>query len=400
VYARDNEYQEWGGLDVSSNECRGKEQSPIELWRNSKCKEWHQVRTRRGDFDFRKIDFEIHPNALRAEMPREYTKKWTETKKKKKGNETIYYEVEYEKTYYPPMADFPYDWPIQNAKHFEIKIPSEHRLYRKQYPGELTIAHVRSSGSIIILSIMLDDSNDIKNRPLQAFLDEWEEEWEDMHDDCNRRRRLREKYNVTDTYYTNSTKIKSRRRLRPHKTSEELMEIFGLNSEDEIKRPSGMSSTTQYTNIFKNNHTIQTKQQNLFRLDKNNPKQMMMMDKIGDSADWALYKMLPTVWFFGYEGSLTVPPCSEIVHWRVLEKPMDISHDQLKLIQKMLLNQYDEDCEPIHISNYGRLNRPIQRIKGKRKVWHCTEEDFEPDDWDKWEGLEPQFFYEREVLDY
>jgi len=60
----------------------------------------------RGDYDFDTMDFEILPNALRIEFPREL--------EYKKGNDT-YFKL-------PPQADFPDGWPRVNAKHLEIKV--------------------------------------------------------------------------------------------------------------------------------------------------------------------------------------------------------------------------------------------------------------------------------------
>jgi len=126
VNIRENEYKEFKNLAVNSNQCSQGKQSPINLQHNAMCVEHHQIRPRRGDYDFDTMDFEILPNALRIEFPREL--------EYKKGNDT-YFKL-------PPQADFPDGWPRVNAKHLEIKIPSEHEIYGIKYDGELQITHI------------------------------------------------------------------------------------------------------------------------------------------------------------------------------------------------------------------------------------------------------------------
>lgn len=53
--------------------------------------------------------------------------------------------------------------------------------------------------------------------------------------------------------------------------------------------------------------------------------------------------------YFTYGGSLTTPPCSEIVTWLVLETPVEASHEQI------------EDFHALEHSN----NRPVQELQGR-----------------------------------
>jgi len=44
--------------------------------------------------------------------------------------------------------------------------------------------------------------------------------------------------------------------------------------------------------------------------------------------------------YYHYKGSLTTPPCSEIVHWYVLKHPVEASKEQLDQFAKILNNNY------------------------------------------------------------
>ena len=88
------------------------------------------------------------------------------------------------------------------------------------------------------------------------------------------------------------------------------------------------------------------------------------------TADYSLYHLQPTVYYYGYVGSGTVPPCTEKVTWRFLDLPMQISHDQYLRVQKLILDQKDEDCQRGSKAYNGGVNRPI--FPATMTVWHCN----------------------------
>ena len=49
----------------------------------------------------------------------------------------------------------------------------------------------------------------------------------------------------------------------------------------------------------------------------------------GGAWDPHHFMLIPTIYFYRYEGSLTEPPCTEFVTWFVADEPMRISHEQL-----------------------------------------------------------------------
>ena len=58
----------------------------------------------------------------------------------------------------------------------------------------------------------------------------------------------------------------------------------------------------------------------------------------------ALAALLPaTTGYYAYQGSLTTPPCSEVVRWLLLDTPVALSADQIAAYTKL----YDGNARPV-----------------------------------------------------
>lgn len=64
---------------------------------------------------------------------------------------------------------------------------------------------------------------------------------------------------------------------------------------------------------------------------------------------------------FNYDGSLTTPPCSEIVNWWVINNPLSISMSELERLRETYGDRPAADK--------GHNNRPTQDLND-RKVKH------------------------------
>jgi hypothetical protein len=89
-------------------------------------------------------------------------------------------------------------------------------------------------------------------------------------------------------------------------------------------------------------------------------------------------ELIPTYWFYGYDGSLTEPPCSDIVSWFVMDTPMLISPGQLEQMKNILFTHVDENCQGTSAHFQESVARPVQESAG-REIWRCTRDDFPPD---------------------
>lgn len=92
------------------------------------------------------------------------------------------------------------------------------------------------------------------------------------------------------------------------------------------------------------------------------------------------YIMWPTIHYYRYRGSLTTPPCSEMVHWRVFDEPMRISRRQFRQLAR-LINSYKDrkTCSKRDriTSSRGENYRPLQELSvDDQSVTHCTDLDF------------------------
>eukprot|EP01083_Nonionella_stella_P033412 91483_1 len=86
-----------------------------------------------------------------------------------------------------------------------------------------------------------------------------------------------------------------------------------------------------------------------------------------------------SLYHWGYWGSLTEPPCSTFVAWRVLTSPARISVKQLEQLRNILFTNRDENGKYTSVADPKvGVARPIQEFKD-RKLYKCTPDDYVSD---------------------
>ena len=90
-----------------------------------------------------------------------------------------------------------------------------------------------------------------------------------------------------------------------------------------------------------------------------------------------IYNPIRSMYFWAYEGSLTTPPCSEIVQWRIIDTPVQMSKDQFERF-RFLLREGGPCANHSNRRSLGKYGatRPLQRDSSISKVWRCTVDDY------------------------
>ena len=244
----------------------------------------------------------------------------------------------------PPAADFPNGWGgFADLMHVDFKVPAEHRINGEQFDGEMQIYHLHPDRKRLpaVSSLMRVEDNGY-NAYLQVALDAFQYQYDLDRAKCADNMRRGRKLATDFQSQLNSVLNNS--------TSEVLgyHEIWG-----------------DYSTLLDNEEFIQEGEQHRRRMQGGvwNPH-----------SDW----LIPTYWFYGYDGSLTEPPCTEIVSWFIMDTPMIIGRTQLDQIKNLIFTHVDENCERTSVHYDESVARPIQDTAG-RQVWQCTRADFVPD---------------------
>jgi carbonic anhydrase len=233
----------------------------------------------------------------------------------------------------PPHADFPHNWGgYTDVIHVDFKIPSEHLIYGERFDAEMQIFHLhpsrRRTPTVVAL---MKACTTCHNDYLQDVIDEFQITFDNHTAECATRMRR-------------DRKLMSKAHTR-----------FGKNVESSVDHDTSWKFSTSHEAPT---HP-QRKLQQIF-----NPHHE---------------KLVPSIHFFGYEGSLTEPPCSEFVTWFITDVPMEISFDQLEQLKRIQFNHVDPHCKKTSIHSKESNARPIQDTFG-RPVWRCTPSDFVADD--------------------
>lgn len=91
--------------------------------------------------------------------------------------------------------------------------------------------------------------------------------------------------------------------------------------------------------------------------------------------------LMPSIYFYRYNGSLTEPPCRDVTWW-VTSAPAVVSHEQLRRAKRLLFTHVDADCRrtSVHNENQSAARPTFPLGEGEQyAIQHCTEDDFVAD---------------------
>jgi len=93
-----------------------------------------------------------------------------------------------------------------------------------------------------------------------------------------------------------------------------------------------------------------------------------------------VYDLIPAAAnFYQYDGSLTTPPCSEVVWWNVADVPLSISKaqmDKLKTYTRKFVDPKTCELDPSASPFDGTTIRPVAQDSGTRKVMRICPVNF------------------------
>ncbi|KAL3909150.1 MAG: hypothetical protein SGILL_008201 [Bacillariaceae sp.] len=117
--------------------------------------------------------------------------------------------------------------------------------------------------------------------------------------------------------------------------------------------------------------------------------------------EWLL--KVGTEYYFRYEGSMTVPPCYTVNHWRVLKDPIRVAEHQIKELERLLAWRMNGNCDA---STAGKarddnpdavdVNRPLQELERGHRMVFCECQDWpskfpKEREWcKKWQTRDPE----------
>lgn len=236
--------------------------------------------------------------------------------------------------------------------HVDIKIPSEHYLNGIQYDGEMQIYHIHAGnkrfatqGVFIHVNgtSKLDDGS--YNYYFQELIDQFQIIYENNMKSCQH-------------ILSSSTDVPT----NPDTVYETTKDTS--------------TSTTPLMNDTIGERSLQQSSLNTTKPVKH---KVFKTGAVWDPHNWML---VPTYWFYRYDGSLTEPPCSEMVSWFIADTPMTISIEQYEQLKNILYTNVRPypSCQLTSVHDVKNGNaRPIRPVND-RPIWQCTPDDFPPDD--------------------
>jgi carbonic anhydrase len=301
----------------------GQQQSPIDVRPtngvDSICREEHQVRTLPGDYPIQHhhVEKRIESNKLRLVYPRRPCADLTKVECQEPD---------------PPQADFPNGWGgFADVLHVDFKVPSEHVLEGERFDAEMQIFHVHAGRRRLAAhSVLIRARDNGYNYYFQEALDAFLEEYDRNRELCMQREKA---------------KSNLHRSLTSLPRSGPFGDFLSWARSMLGHRSANKTNTHEKSGVWDPHHPM----------------------------------LVPSLYFYRYEGSLTEPPCGEFVSWWITDQPMIIGLQQLEQLQAILFsNVEDQSCEKSGVQYDRSVARPIRQVSN-RDVYKCTARNFGPD---------------------
>ncbi|KAL3793129.1 hypothetical protein HJC23_005631 [Cyclotella cryptica] len=228
----------------------------------------------------------------------------------------------------PPSSDFSgVGYKAIDMSNIDIKFPSEHTLCGRIYDGEMQYYFYHPVRKVLIAIAWLFEAQEgnATNNHMQLLIDEFQQIYDENEDGC-----------------------------LVNETAQDVM-LNQTRSLNELE-----NASTKYIPM----------ERNLGRADRRVQKRAKPWDPFHTDIQ-------KTVHFWGYSGSLTEPPCTDSVLWRVMDVPVKISLEQLHQMQNILFNNRNNNTCAFTSTHFkGGVARPITDTL---RYYKCTRRDYVSD---------------------
>jgi len=364
-----NEWQKWEPLNVDSNECGRKKnkQSPIDLIKNSACESDHEMLFVEGTCELADVRFEIKPYSLKGTYPRDHFLR---------GNCT-----QESPCCTPPALDLSDSFHARHTNAFELKVPGEHTINGTRYDAELQFSHLdhvdeeyrtNRDNLIAMTSRLLRVDGTKNNRYIEKFLQHWEEVAALKEEECSVGRGITSFFSPVTTDPTPTPTGPPT--YVPTAAATDPPTYVPTASTTDLPTYVPTASTTDPPTYIPTAAT--TDPPTYIPTAATDVKTSFVSNRRLKKDKTILHAPFRNQYYYGYKGSLTIPPCSDIVLWYVVDKPMEISRSQLARMKKLIMNHRDDHCRRGTYANFdGHVNRPLQPLND-RDIFHCDESDY------------------------
>lgn len=316
----------WDGhfnIDLTRNACgdRARKQSPKNLVKSEECEAHHEIRTECATdplSDDDAFEKQILPHKLSIVSQRRPCTDPIRDDGRGEGR--------CEGSLRPPMVDYPkyasFGSAYSDMHHMDIKIPGEHTLEGVRFDAEIQMFHTHHTiDRISSIAVPVRGVPGVYNEEFQWILNEFQNVYDRHQGECDA----------------------SRRNLRQQ------------------KEPMQQQSQTESATDSR-------------ELQFNKPPDIHRQ-KFNPYAD----ALMPGMFFYRYDGSITEPPCRELTWW-VMDEPAIIGLAQLNQLKTLLFTHVDGDCNPTSVHNQDQMSvRPIQPLGEDRVIQHCPAGSFKSD---------------------